>query len=310
MSDFEDAKLILTPNAYKAGKAYCVKPFDGSGDFTVVRNTTATYRDENGVIQTALANEPRLNYPIGGGCPSWLIEGQSTNLVINSSQIGSTGWSRPAASLSVTLDSLLSPDNTTSATLVNCIATTTDQKFLIKTPNQAVNIGEQFTQSFFLKAGTYDKVVLVHTVNGLGTTFVNLTTKTIISNSAGTTSTIENYPNDWVRVTQTTPIESTGANRVFGVYFSNTALNSITSTLSVGDNFYVWGAQLEQGNLTSYIPTNGTAVTRNADVVTVNTPSGVSEIVETFEDNTTNTITTIPATYQLPNGEIKKVIMK
>ena len=34
---------------------------------------------------------------------------------------------------------------------------------------------------------------------------------------------------------------------------------------------------------------------------------GLSQITETFEDNSTNTITTIPTTYQLPIGRVKKV---
>ena len=266
MSDFEDASLILTPNAYKAGKAYCVKPFDGSGDLTVVRNTTATRRNENGLIEVVGANVPRLNYPVGGGCPSWLVEPQRTNLFLNSNTIGSSGWSINGADSNITLNDTNSPNGLIEGSKIEATTTSVVQRFVVKSPNLTVSIGQQFTQSYYLKAGTYDKVAIVHTVNGLGTTYVDLTNKTIVSNSAGTTSKIIIEDNGWVRVEQTTPIELTGANRVFGVYFSNNTFTSITASQVIGNNFYIWGAQLEQGGLTSYIPTTTSAVTRNADV--------------------------------------------
>ena len=83
MSTYTDASLIVTPNAKKAGKLYSLKPTDGTGDLDVVRATTATYVDADGVIQTALANEPRFDYT-NGSCPSILVEPQRTNLVFPS----------------------------------------------------------------------------------------------------------------------------------------------------------------------------------------------------------------------------------
>lgn len=40
--DLDDAKLVITANGYKAGTLYSLKPYDGSGDATVTRSTTAT----------------------------------------------------------------------------------------------------------------------------------------------------------------------------------------------------------------------------------------------------------------------------
>ena len=40
--------------------------------------------------------------------------------------------------------------------------------------------------------------------------------------------------------------------------------------------FYVWGAQLEAGSVaTSYIPTVASTVTRNADVISLSSVSGL-----------------------------------
>ena len=71
----------------------------------------------------------------------------------------------------------------------------------------------------------------------------------------------------------------------------------------------VWGLQFEVGSLSSYIKTTSSAVTREADVCSVTTPSGVTQIVETVSDDTTNTITSIPTTYTVSSGKVKKVIM-
>lgn len=83
MSLFEDASLIVTPNGYKDGKLYAIKPFDGSGDLSVTRATTATRVNESGVIVDVQANVPRIDYT-NASCPSILVEPQRTNLVFPS----------------------------------------------------------------------------------------------------------------------------------------------------------------------------------------------------------------------------------
>lgn len=79
MSNFNNASLIVTPNAKKAGKLYALK----GADLDVVRATTATYVGSDGLIKTALANEVRFDYS-NGSCPSILVEPQRTNLVFPS----------------------------------------------------------------------------------------------------------------------------------------------------------------------------------------------------------------------------------
>jgi hypothetical protein len=83
MSLFEDASLIVTPNAVKAGKLYSIKPTDGAGDLDVVRATTATRVNSDGLIESVANNVPRLDYT-NGSCPSILVEPQRTNLVFPS----------------------------------------------------------------------------------------------------------------------------------------------------------------------------------------------------------------------------------
>jgi histidinol phosphatase-like PHP family hydrolase len=48
-----------------------------------------------------------------------------------------------------------------------------------------------------------------------------------------------------------------------------------------GDQYYIWGAQLEVGNYpTSYIPTTSAAVTRNADAIS---KTGISSLINSTE---------------------------
>jgi hypothetical protein len=101
MSLFDDASLIITPNAYKAGKLYAIKPTSGAGDLDVVRATSATRVNSAGLIEVVGNNVPRLDYPPLGGCPSILVEPQRTNLVFPSAV--ATTQTRTVAAVAHTL---------------------------------------------------------------------------------------------------------------------------------------------------------------------------------------------------------------
>lgn len=244
MSDFEDAKLILTPNAYKAGKAYSVKPFDGSGDFTVVRNTTATRVNENGLIESVGANVPRLNYPIGGGCPSWLIEPQATNKIVNSNAF--TNY-LTIGTVVLTENYGISPDGLMNSTRVQIAGSSALYNFSLHSGNTEANT-------------LYIKGVAGETIKFGRGDFAN-------------TGDVFTLTGEWQRL----------------VYISQSGNQYSLNTFagSTATDVEIYGAQAEESSYpTSYIPTNGTAVTRNADVLTVAPPSGTTEIVETLKDIT------------------------
>ena len=79
---FDSASLVITPNGVKTSKLYAIKPNNGTGDLTVVRNTSATRIDENGNIVDVPANVARIDYSAGE--PAILVEPQMTNLVFPS----------------------------------------------------------------------------------------------------------------------------------------------------------------------------------------------------------------------------------
>ena len=76
---FNEASYIISPNGYKTSKIYALKPDNGNGDLTILRNTTATRINEYGVREVVPANIVRIDY--SNGKPCFLIEPQRTNLV-------------------------------------------------------------------------------------------------------------------------------------------------------------------------------------------------------------------------------------
>lgn len=100
MSLFQQASLIIKPNGRKSGKIYALKPFNGRGDLTVVRATTATEVNSSGVIVDVASNVARFDYT-NGSCPSILVEPQRTNLVFPSAT--ATTQSRTVTAVAHTL---------------------------------------------------------------------------------------------------------------------------------------------------------------------------------------------------------------
>ena len=87
MSTYEDASLIYYPSGYKAGKAYSLKPTDGTGDLTFTRASTATRVNESGLIESVATGVPRIDFTLG--CGKLLLEPQRSNLIFPSAT-GST----------------------------------------------------------------------------------------------------------------------------------------------------------------------------------------------------------------------------
>ena len=74
MSLLDKTNLLITPNAVKSTKLYSVIPSNGTGDCTVVRNTTATRVNSSGFIESVAENVPRINY--NWGCCKWIFYNQ------------------------------------------------------------------------------------------------------------------------------------------------------------------------------------------------------------------------------------------
>jgi hypothetical protein len=272
---YDNASLIVTPNAYKASKIYSLKPTDGSGDLSFSRASTALRRNSAGLWESVSSNVPRLQYPVGGGCPSWLFEPQSSNIFL-ASRVDDDNWFSVGSTK--VLNSIQSPfsgylatklveDNLSSQHLILAIDNgasnaTHTISFYAKTNGRNIGVvnngsGSLLLCSFDLTAGT-----------GSGTGFLSIT-------DAGN--------GWWLCVCQYNPSASP--------YNIQLRLLNGTNATYLGDGVsgaYVWGTQYELGgSATSPIITTGSIVTRLADTESKTIPLPVGTF---FVDFTTEQI--------------------
>ena len=296
MSLYEKTNLLTTPNAVKAGKLYSVIPSSGAGDFAVVRNTTATRINSAGLIVNVDANVPRLNYTLNTGGEGFILdEPQRTNVIIQSNGFQTSSWAKSGSTAVipiVTPNSFASPDGTTNSALVE-ITSIADGEF--STLIQAItSISDNTTLSVFLRAFDASQVGKKVSVLGNGT--------------AGVAGILATLSLNWQRFTfnRTSQINQI----LIGKGRSSFASGGV-SQAEMATKFYIYESQLEIGNAaSSTIKTTTAAVTRNSDVITVSPPVGTVKITTTFSNNTTQVLTTIPATFTVPEGLIKQVLMQ
>jgi hypothetical protein len=264
MSLLDKASLIITPNAEKAGKLYSVIPSDGSGDMTVVRGTVATRVNSLGLVENVAINEPRLNYDTVGGCPAILIEPQRTNLLQRSEEFNNVIWSKLMGSTITADSSILNPAGGTS----NFIYTASNLAFggILRQSITAVS-GQSYTVSFFVKKNNYRYVGIRFNTSQTSNRCPNYDFDTDTLNKQGVNCDLTRvlFPNGWVRLSLTFVSTTTAGTTDIAL----TAANGDTNVALTGtEKMFVWGAQNELGAYpTSYIPTLGSAITRNADAI-------------------------------------------
>tara|TARA_B100000768_G_scaffold24030_1_gene21750 strand:+ start:65 stop:2005 length:1941 start_codon:yes stop_codon:yes gene_type:complete len=208
-------------------------------------------------------NLPRINYEgfsfdgsgniiPDSGCGSWLFEPQSTNLITYSEDFSQSYWNTYGAEVSRTLDtSQANPSGSNGSYIFEGVSGLRRfGKVISVTPNT------DYTISFYAKN-------------------INATLLRLLFTNSSVSSKI-----------YTSEVSTTKWSRV-EVSFTSGAGTSTTiqilRDLPIGESVYIWGVQVEeQSYATSYIPTDGTSVTRNQDVCnnggsvsTINSTSGV-----------------------------------
>jgi hypothetical protein len=264
MSTYDDASLIYYPSGYKSGKAYSLKPTDGTGDLTFTRASTATRVNEDGLIESVATGVPRIDFT-GGGCGKLLLEPQRTNLILHSEDFTNAVWTKISTTISA--NSTTSPTGAVNASTI--VSTIGVSEQYIDIGALSVTSGSSYTLSAFVKKKDYDFFLLRFT--GVGGAFVasnaffNINNGTLGTIDAGIVATITSYGNGWYRCTAKINASATTASGKVRLQLAS----SDNSSLVVGNGTsgsFIWGADFEAGSYpTSYIPTTTTAVTRVAD---------------------------------------------
>lgn len=263
---YQKATLVQIPSGYKAAdaKLYSVVPNTTAGDFTVSVDADATRVNKDGLVESVAANQARLDYnPSNPQDPTLLLEPERTNIYTYSQDLnqGTT-----LTNTSVDNDNTTSPNGS----LTGNKLTQTSGAFTRK--NLGVVLSGTYAWSFFAKKGDlrYLNARSLFVLNGTtpanGNTIIDLNTNTIAYKGTNVTSaSIEQYPNDWIKVEIVATDNATGSGDFVDFFFTD----SDTSTQSTGVAGYgfIWGVQFEAGSYaTSYIPTIA-AATRIADTV-------------------------------------------
>jgi hypothetical protein len=236
-----------------------------------------------------VANVPRLDY-LDSSSPRLLLEPQRTNLALYSEQFDNAWWT--AAGASITANTAVSPDGTTSMDRLTETATTNPHQVI----STAVTIfgGVARVFSAFVKKGNVRYIQLANVAFGdsSASSIFDLDTKTVTdsraSSGAGPTfsfvsASVEDYGNGILRLilVNTSSFDSPTyriAHSNQATFTGATLVDGMVSYAGDASSFTdIWGAQVEAGAYaTSYIPTLGASVTRGADAAS---KTGISSLI-------------------------------
>jgi hypothetical protein len=224
--------------------------------FDFDRASTATRVNKQGLIETVGTDEPRIDF-LNNTKGHLLLEPSRSNLLTYSEDL--TQWSNLLYTI-VTANSTTSPDGSLNADKL--VAGTTNGLQLRVAP-LSLTSGNTYTFSTFVKNYGGNYVILYMNDSTSQGIKVDLINETFTVMGASINHFIKKFSNGWYQIgfTRTIDTNVSGLNAVPSLDGNN------VSFLGDGVNgVYIWGTQVEAGSYaTSYIPTQGSAVTRSAE---------------------------------------------
>jgi len=291
---YQNASLIVTPNAYKASKIYALKPDDGSGDLSFSRAGSKMVRNSSGLWETIGTNIPPLHYPVGGGCPSWLFEAEATNVQLQSLAFNSY------YSDNVVLTTGQTPTAISGQTSTKLTDDATNGLHRIFSVSGGSGICRA---SIYAKKDTLTQIALAESIGYPNPAIFDLDLGTIISDPYSNAS-IKDEGNGWYRCSIL--LTATGLDTVQ----IRTAKAGTTSYAGTGESLYIQQNQLETGTTaTSPIITAGSSVTRLRDVPTGTMIAGTLGYTIVTNVNSLTTTAAIRNFLDLSNGSGRQGIL-
>jgi hypothetical protein len=230
---------------------------------TFTRDSLGTFIGEDGLLKYAPNNMPRFDHdPNTGESLGLLIEESGTNTKTNS-QVFTSGWNRSGIEAVTQNTSIVTPSGSTDSTGVGVLTESsggTVHQFYAASSSQ---VTKYITYSIFAKPNGRSHIQLV--TSGFVHNLADGTTSGSASGEFISAKT-EKLSNGWCRCSVVR--NHSNSYDQFNVKLSNGSSTSYSGDGSSG--VYIWGVQQEdKAFLTSYIPTNGSAVTRAADFATI-----------------------------------------
>ena len=278
--------------ATKKGSTLAYNDEDGNFKplpFTYTGAGKGTRVNKEGLIEVVENDKPRIDYTDSED-GVFLLEKAATNLITYSEDFSNSSW--VGGSVTRELNQIISPDGTLNATKLSATASFSQ----IQQSYTSVN-NTDYTLSLFVKSPSSNVIGLrlASGTNDVRREF-NLSTLSIQSMGGNNQELIDegivDFGNGWYRIFLT--CKSDGTSSFLNIYPKNSSDATFQSV-------YVWGAQVEQGNASSYIPTQGAIQTRVQETAS---GSGNSEVfndsqgvlfanISALADDLTNRVITI-----------------
>lgn len=247
-----------------------VNAVDGTNPISFTRASIGTYVGSDGLIKTAIANEPRFTHnPVTKESLGLFVEEARTNNLLYSEVMDNGYWAKIRATINANVS--IAPDGTlTGDKLIE--DTQTGVHHLNRGSFPFVS-GTTYTLSGFYKAGERTRVRLQLGNNGTPfptsanyrATFDLLNGTIVSQGSALTQVSVSEFVNGWFRLSITATAQATANDTIFqGFLIESGDISNYTGNGSSG--LFIWGSQLELGSFaTSYIPTTTGTVQRFLD---------------------------------------------
>jgi hypothetical protein len=253
---FSNYDFTTTKEIYFTDNGGVFGAFDGQQTYSIDSFTIS--------VQEIKTDTPRIDFTDNTD-GHLLLEPQSTNLITYSEDFSEWNNSTTSDATSV----INSPDGTQNATTLTATTGNGSVNHMITSDDFIIASGD-ITASIFAKKGTVDYLRLRFD----GTTsneraWYNLNNGTIEGEDSSGSAKIEDYGNGWYRCILTSSNNTASGNCGLQLFVQNTGGTQTSWEADGTENIHIWGGQVEQLEYpTSYIPTNGSTVTRDAETCT------------------------------------------